>query len=576
MNWRIAVLQPGDHIRVKRDHYYHHGIFVGNNEVIHYTGESGDGFAKPKEVLVRKTSLEFFLQDGVAEHALYNKKEKRLLRKPEEIVKLAKSKIGEGHYNIVINNCETFANEMCYVKLPKEKVKHNFFIRIARLWYKLTGWIAFWVYIKPRYFKTSCKAKKEAKDIKGGAIIISNHTSILDAYLYIFKYFGHVVHVMTAELVYRMKFVAHLCKLFENIKVDREDISNVQAMKKAKEYLDHGESVVIFPEGYIEKEKNQLLEIKPSVIKLAYDTGKPIIPYFTDGKYGLFKRTKVIVGEKIYVRELVKDKDELTDEDIEMLREYIANVFKTLKRKLNNVVTYHTQGHQIRAHYATYLYKAIYYPFTFLLWPWKRIFIGDKKKFKEAYKDGCILCPTHTSGSDAIIMYFAFYKRLVRILGIQSIRHLKILNYFWTRTGVVKYDRDAPGGFDMRAYRECGGILDGNGCLVIFPQGHIDRSGLINEMIHPGAANHALRHNVPIIPIVFANKTGPFRFNRILIDDPLYPKDFLKEGEPVTTESIDRFNQALYDSMMSMQKIALEYKKHKKEKRKGAFIWQKK
>ena len=55
MDWKIAIFTPGDHIRVKRDHYYHHGIFVGNGEVIHYTAEKDDGINKADLENFRKT-----------------------------------------------------------------------------------------------------------------------------------------------------------------------------------------------------------------------------------------------------------------------------------------------------------------------------------------------------------------------------------------------------------------------------------------------------------------------------------------------------------------------------------------
>ena len=39
MQWIIRELLPGDHIRVKRPLYYHHGIYVGKGKVIHYSGK---------------------------------------------------------------------------------------------------------------------------------------------------------------------------------------------------------------------------------------------------------------------------------------------------------------------------------------------------------------------------------------------------------------------------------------------------------------------------------------------------------------------------------------------------------
>ena len=125
MDWKIAIFTPGDHIRVKRDHYYHHGIFVGNGEVIHYTAEKDDGINKASEVFVKKTSIEFFLKNGVGEKALYSRKEKHRLNKPEDIIQLANKSLGRGNYNIISNNCETFANDVSFKKDEKIKKKRK-------------------------------------------------------------------------------------------------------------------------------------------------------------------------------------------------------------------------------------------------------------------------------------------------------------------------------------------------------------------------------------------------------------------------------------------------------------------
>lgn len=122
MKWVYGNLSIGDHIRVERNHYYHHGIYLGNNEVIHYTAKNNDGIADPEQVKIRKTSLDFFLNNGVAEKASYSTFEKKNCFSSKERVKNATSHLGEGNYNFLNNNCEHFANRCCYKKLPKTQV----------------------------------------------------------------------------------------------------------------------------------------------------------------------------------------------------------------------------------------------------------------------------------------------------------------------------------------------------------------------------------------------------------------------------------------------------------------------
>jgi cell wall-associated NlpC family hydrolase len=51
-------LKLGDHIYVRRLVYSHHGIYMGDGTVIHYTGEEKE----KKDPLIRETGIEYFLK----------------------------------------------------------------------------------------------------------------------------------------------------------------------------------------------------------------------------------------------------------------------------------------------------------------------------------------------------------------------------------------------------------------------------------------------------------------------------------------------------------------------------------
>lgn len=568
MDWKIAIFTPGDHIRVKRDHYYHHGIFVGNGEVIHYTSEKDDGINKADEVFVRKTSIEFFLKDGVGEKALYTRKEKRRLNKPEEIVRLANEFLGRGNYNIISNNCETFANDVSFKK--DEKIRRNPHILrfIVRFFFKFTGLFAYALYLKPRHYYTNRQAKKENRSIKGGAILISNHTAIKDYYLHLYNHPFRVIHTLAAEIVYKSKFLTFLCWAFENIRVNREDVTSVKAYAEAKKYLNRNKSILVFPEGHIEDNKGELDEFKPSVIMLAFETGKPIIPSYIKGNYGLFKRVSYITGNRINVRELV-GKDTLEPEDIKRVQTILFNEVKRLKHQLGAIETNKT--HKIFTKNLILLDFARFssIPFGYCLLRGRKIYVGNKKEIKKAMKEKVILTPNHTSMFDVVYLYLYFMSRRVRVVALADLWNLKIFGKLLSSSGTIKYNRNSAGGFDIRCFKEVCGILEGNGCVALFPQGKIVKGGEITETIKGGAAIFSLRNNAPIIPIIFPDETGFKHATKMVVGDVIRPTDYFSKDDMVSNANVDKYNDIIYKKMLDLQEKSRKYSRNaRKEKSK--------
>ena len=114
--WKLIDLYPGAHIRVKIKNYYHHGIYIGNDEVVQF-GHPFNVNEDPKNVFVIRSPIEDFAGPAnFVEVYHYSKKELKLKNKDEDIIKIALSHLGEGGYNILDNNCEHFANRCVFNK----------------------------------------------------------------------------------------------------------------------------------------------------------------------------------------------------------------------------------------------------------------------------------------------------------------------------------------------------------------------------------------------------------------------------------------------------------------------------
>lgn len=101
-----AMYPLGSHLVAKRNFYTHHGIYIGNNEVIHYGGLA-DGFKKDRICKVSLTKFKGSANISLYDKEIYLKGEKYT---GEEIVRRAKSRVDENKYSVFWNNCETFAN----------------------------------------------------------------------------------------------------------------------------------------------------------------------------------------------------------------------------------------------------------------------------------------------------------------------------------------------------------------------------------------------------------------------------------------------------------------------------------
>ena len=93
----------GDHIKVKIDSFYHHGIFVSKNEVIHFCSDEKFSILS-KNLEIQATSLLNFAHGNKIEIVEYNNR-----YGPDKTVELARGKIGDSDYDLTFNNCEHFA-----------------------------------------------------------------------------------------------------------------------------------------------------------------------------------------------------------------------------------------------------------------------------------------------------------------------------------------------------------------------------------------------------------------------------------------------------------------------------------
>ncbi|XP_046576523.1 lecithin retinol acyltransferase-like [Haliotis rubra] len=116
----LKSLKPGDMLHIDRGWYYHCGIYVGADNIVHLSGVNGSmesglyhlptlSGAVFNKGIVRLDNV--WDVAGVMDVVKINVKDGQLLPlEPSEIVNRSLSKVGEGGYNLLYKNCEHFAS----------------------------------------------------------------------------------------------------------------------------------------------------------------------------------------------------------------------------------------------------------------------------------------------------------------------------------------------------------------------------------------------------------------------------------------------------------------------------------
>jgi hypothetical protein len=103
------VVVKGDHVCVDRVLYVHHGLWLGGDRVVHYSGEPGD--VKNAEIAI--VTVADFLKGGRLRALVYPSP-----FEADEIVARAMSRLGERRYSLLVNNCEHFVS-WCRLGVPR-------------------------------------------------------------------------------------------------------------------------------------------------------------------------------------------------------------------------------------------------------------------------------------------------------------------------------------------------------------------------------------------------------------------------------------------------------------------------
>jgi len=208
------------------------------------------------------------------------------------------------------------------------------FFDIFRWFAILQGFWLYWLFFKRKTYYEDGNRKKRSRRFKGAKLIISNHVSVLDYILNMYVVLPRKLWVVASEHAYRNKLQGFGMKFFGGIPCDRR-IRSMRFVDQSVKVLKQGGVVQIFPEGK-ERYDGLVGPFYPSYLVIAHRGGAPIIPIVTDGRYGFGKRTHILIGNEINVRDYIKAEGPIIPrEELAAANEAIHEKFLALKADLD-------------------------------------------------------------------------------------------------------------------------------------------------------------------------------------------------------------------------------------------------
>ena len=181
-----------------------------------------------------------------------------------------------------------------------------FTIRFWNAFAKLTGWpVQYFCFRTKVYYEDR---SVQGRQIRGPAILVSNHTAIYDFAVYMFVFWSRCLRCQMAELLFEKPLLGPLLRWLGGIRVDRTGY-DFGFLNKSLEILEKGGVVEVFPEARIPRPgEARPLEFKISAAWLALASGVPVIPVVTNGAYFRFPkaRARVLIGKPLLAADLTE------------------------------------------------------------------------------------------------------------------------------------------------------------------------------------------------------------------------------------------------------------------------------
>jgi len=165
--------------------------------------------------------------------------------------------------------------------------------------------------------------------IEGKALILPNHTGILDMFMVGYK-IPRMIHWMAKAELFKNKLFGKVLSFYGAYPVNR-GAHDTRAARRTFELLEQGELVGIFPQGTRARKDKPIPRAKSGAIKYAVETDTTVIPVAIWGKKKLFGKMNVKFGTAFKFPAPSEDDKYSREEYLEMAQKFMDDIYAMME-----------------------------------------------------------------------------------------------------------------------------------------------------------------------------------------------------------------------------------------------------
>ena len=137
---------------------------------------------------------------------------------------------------------------------------------------------------------------------EGPCVFIANHQAYFDIMALLYAVSGKQTGFIAKNEFSKVPLLGKWIHTIRGLFIKRGNVrESLKVINQGADLIDHGFSLVIFPEG-TRSQKHEMADFKPGSFKLASKAKAPVVPVVIDGTYKVFEqRKRVSKGETVKV-----------------------------------------------------------------------------------------------------------------------------------------------------------------------------------------------------------------------------------------------------------------------------------